>query len=92
VRDTGPGISSTGQAKLFQEFQQAEFDHSEEEWHWAWPGDLETDHRDARRAHLGGVEPRSRLDLCIHASRHRRRAGEAGMSKRISVLEDHEER
>jgi PleD family two-component response regulator len=35
--------------------------------------------------------PRSRVDLRIHASRDCRRAGKAGMSKRILVVEDQED-
>jgi uncharacterized protein DUF3365 len=55
------------------------FDHAQQGRHGTWLGHLKANHRAARRTHLGGVEPRSGLDLRIHASRHGRRAGAAGM-------------
>jgi signal transduction histidine kinase len=59
--------------------------------HRTWPGHLEANHRDAWRTHLGGVEPRSRLELLVHASRHCRTADEAGVTERILVVENQED-
>ena len=56
VRDTGPGIAVADQAKIFEEFQQADsFGHPQEGRHRARLVDFQAHHRDARRAFLGRV-------------------------------------
>ena len=54
VRDTGPGIPEPEQAKIFEEFQQAElFDHEEEGRDWSRIGDFQAHCRIAWWADLG---------------------------------------
>ncbi len=69
VRDSGPGITEADQAKIFQEFQQAEFGgHSRKRRHRTWTDDLQAYRRVARRTHLGRVEPGPGIEVFLHAS------------------------
>src|SRR5262249_59299991 len=56
-----------------------------------WALYFQADHRAAGRAHLGGIEPGTRLQFPIHATGSRRAAGRGEMSKRILVVEDQED-
>ena len=61
VRDTGPGIAEAEQAKIFEEFQQAELvDHEEERRDWAWTGDCQAHCRVAWWAASGWSRARGR--------------------------------
>ena len=92
VRDSGPGITEADQAKIFQEFQQAELGgHTREGRHWAGAYNLQAHRRTARRAHLGRIDPGSRVDFLIHSSRHCRTPDGASMSRVILVVEDQED-
>ena len=77
VRDTGPGIAEAEQAKIFEEFQQAELvDHKEERRDWAWTGDCQAHCRVAWGAAVGRVRARGRgrrsLSPCRPWSSNRR--------------------
>jgi two-component system cell cycle response regulator DivK len=65
--------------------------HPHEGRHRARTLDLPAHCGAARRAPLGGVDPRGRIDVLFHRATARRTAGGASMSKRILVIEDHEE-
>ena len=92
VRDTGPGIAEAEQAKIFEEFQQAElFDHEEERRNWSRTGDCQAHRRIAWRAAVGRVEPGARIDVLVHGSDQGRATGEAIMSRHILVVEDQED-
>ena len=89
MRDTGPGISATDQAKLFQEFQQADNAITHKK------GGTGLGLAISKRIiemHGGKIwvesQPRPRLGVCVHAPGHRRAASGTGMSKRILVVED----
>ena len=89
VRDTGPGISTTDQAKLFQEFQQADNTITRKKGGTGLGLAISM-----RIIEMHGgriwveVAARPRLDLCVHAPGHRRAAGRDVMSKRILLVED----
>ena len=90
VRDTGPGIAEAEQAKIFEEFQQAElFDHEEERRDWSRTGDCQAHRRVAWWADLGRVRDRGmdRRSLSRFRPRSRNRRGqrEFGLSRRGAV-------
>ena len=65
--------------------------HTREGRHWAGADNLQAHRRTARRAHLGRIDPGSRVDLLIHSSRHCRTPDGASMSRVILVVEDQED-
>ena len=69
VHDTGPGISAADQAKLFQEFQQADNSITRKNGGTGLGARyLEANHRDARGQNLDQVGCGARLDVFLHAS------------------------
>ena len=77
VRDTGPGIAEAEQAKIFEEFQQAELvDHEEERRDWSRTGDCQAHCRVAWGAAVGRVRARGTdrrsLSRCRPRLRNRR--------------------
>ena len=67
VTDTGPGISSDDQARIFEEFQQAEsHQRRAPRGHRPRPRPVQEPGRAARRPHLGRVRARQGLDLHLH--------------------------
>ena len=69
VRDTGPGIAEAEQAKIFEEFQQAELvDHEEERRDWSRTGDCQAHCRVAWGAAVGRVEPGAGIDVLVHGA------------------------
>ncbi len=86
VADTGPGIAPDDQAKIFEEFQQAESaSHAGQGRHRARVGHRPPHHRDARGAAVGGVHPGTGVDLLVHRAHHR------VVSKRILAVDDQED-
>ena len=92
VRDTGPGIAEPEQAKIFEEFQQADSSITKKK------GGTGLGLAIAKRIvelHGGRIwvefEPGAGIDVFFHASDQGRAAGEAFMSKRILVVEDQED-
>ena len=85
VRDSGPGITEADQAKIFQEFQQADSAVTREK---GGTGLGLTISKRIVELHGGRIwvefDPGSRVDLLIHASRHCRTPDGASMSRRHS--------
>ena len=92
VRDSGPGITEADQAKIFQEFQQADSAITREK---GGTGLGLTISKRIVELHGGRIwvefEPGRGIDLLIYASRHCRTADEASMSRLILVVEDQED-
>ncbi len=92
VVDTGPGISAADQARIFEEFQQADSSSTRNK------GGTGLGLAIAKRIvemHGGRIWVESTvgagLDLPVHAAGARRAASGGPVSKRILVVEDHEE-
>ena len=92
VRDTGPGIAEAEQAKIFEEFQQANSSITKKK------GGTGLGLAIAKRIvelHGGRIwvefEPGAGIDVLFHASDQGRATGEAIMSRRILVVEDEED-
>ena len=79
VRDSGPGIAAADQAKIFEEFQQADNTSTRQEGrHRLGPRHLQAHRRDAWRPYFGRVRARQRFDV----SRSRFRSTSSGRGKR----------
>jgi hypothetical protein len=62
----GPGISAVDQARLFQEFQQADNAITKKKGGIGLRArHIQTHHRDARRHNLGRIATRPRLDIYV---------------------------
>jgi hypothetical protein len=89
VCDTGPGIAAADQAKIFEEFQQADSSITPKK---GGTGlglvHRQAHHRDARRANLGGIRAGRRVEILFHASGAGRTSGGASMSNCIQLVED----
>ncbi len=92
VRDTGPGIAEADQAKIFDEFQQADSTQTKVK------GGTGLGLSIAKRIiemHGGKLwvefEPRRRFDVLVHSAVAGRTPSGANMSKRILVVEDQED-
>jgi two-component system, cell cycle response regulator DivK len=98
VTDTGPGIAEADREKIFEEFQQADTTRAKTKGGTrSRAGHLATHRRDARRAALGRLHARRRLDVLVHGA-HPRRApgggsarGRAAITRRILVVDDQED-
>ena len=94
VRDSGPGISEADQAKIFQEFQQADSAITREK---GGTGLGLTISKRIVELHGGRIwvelRPGSGVDFFFHSSRHRRtpNGASASMSRLILVVEDQED-
>ena len=92
VRDTGPGIAEAEQAKIFEEFQQANSSITKKK------GGTGLGLAIAKRIvelHGGRIwvefEPGAGIDVLFHASDQGRATGEAVVSRHILVVEDEED-
>ena len=92
VCDTGPGIARTDQAKIFEEFQQADYSQTKTK------GGTGLGLSIAKRIvemHGGRLwvefEPGQWFDVFVYGAAARRTAGGAAMNKRILVVEDQED-
>ena len=92
IQDTGPGISAADQAKLFQQFQQADNSITKSKGGTGLGSrHIKENYRAARREYLGTVQRWARLDLRIHIAHHGRTTSDAIMSKLILAVEDQED-
>ena len=92
VKDTGPGIAESDQAKIFEEFQQADSSTTKEKGGTGLGLAISKRIVEMHGGRLW-VEStrRQRLDILVYSPDARRTASGAHMTKRILVVEDQED-